>query len=91
MLAYARISPQIIVLDIEMPEVGGLAIVQWLADVSSKAHIIVASAAPYGNADIRTVESRFGNLRERLSIATLAKPFRIAELRNALSLTPGLA
>jgi DNA-binding response OmpR family regulator len=81
MTAYNRVRPDIITLDVMMPEMDGLEIIHWLNEIESTAGIIILSggARMYMNMGEKLAKAR-GSLRTTL----LTKPFAINDLRAAL-------
>jgi len=85
MTTFVRFKPDIIVLDIVMPNIDGIEIIHWLADVGFAGRLIVMS----GYADGDRLGRALSDAGERMAIALLRKPFRIAELKAALGSEPG--
>lgn len=79
--AYESFDPTVIVLDVVMPEVDGIELVQWLAQEKCKAKIIIVTGynPHYADAAKRLVSA--GDLP---SVQTLTKPISLADLRAAL-------
>jgi CheY-like chemotaxis protein len=79
---YESFDPTVIVLDVVMPEVDGIELVQWLAQEKCKAKIIIVTGynPHYADAAKRLVSA--GDLP---SVMTLTKPVSLADLRGALS------
>jgi CheY-like chemotaxis protein len=84
--SYAAIPPDVIVLDIIMPEVDGIELVQWLIEQGCRADIVVVTGhnRNYARAAKTLAEAR-GTMRVRV----LEKPAKLAELRAALAAAPG--
>jgi two-component system response regulator TrcR len=80
MTVFVRFKPDIVVLDIVMPNIDGIEIIQWLTDVDYTGRVIIMS----GYADYQRMAEAMGDANGRMSITSLAKPFRIAELQAAL-------
>lgn len=85
MTTFVRFKPDIIVLDIVMPNIDGIEIIHWLSDVGFAGRLIVMS----GYADGDRLGRALSEAGERMAIVLLRKPFRIAELKAALSGGPG--
>jgi len=80
MTTFVRFKPDIIVLDIVMPNIDGIELIQWLTDVGYTGRLIIMS----GFADYQRMAEAIGGAGGRMAITSLAKPFRIAELKAAL-------
>ncbi len=79
--AYRDFKPDLIVLDLLMPEMDGFEVIKFLNACESKAKIILLS----GTRDYyRQMAGHLGNAFRLNIIANIAKPFRLAELRHAL-------
>jgi CheY-like chemotaxis protein len=81
MTEYETFDPTLIVLDIVMPDVDGIELVEWLASRNCVASIIVASAY---NPRYAQMAKTMGTVKW-LDISFLEKPFRVAQLREMLS------
>ena len=79
---YEAFGPSVIVLDVVMPEVDGIELVQWLAQERCKAKIVIVTGynPHYADAAMRLVSA--GDLP---NVMTLSKPISLADLRAALS------
>lgn len=79
--AYKRAPPDVIVLDIVMPEVDGIELIQWLMEKESRSKIIVVTgfSPDYSRAAAILAGTR------GLSVTTLGKPVKLADLRQALA------
>jgi CheY-like chemotaxis protein len=84
MTTFVRFKPDIIVLDVVMPNMDGIEIIHWLTDVGYTGRLIVMS----GYADGDRLGRALSDAGERIAIALLRKPFRIAELKAALNGDP---
>jgi two-component system response regulator TrcR len=80
MTTFVRFKPDIVVLDIVMPNIDGIEIIQWLTDVDYTGRVITMS----GYADYQRMAEALGDANGRMPIMSMAKPFRIAELQAAL-------
>lgn len=79
---YADIVPDAILLDIIMPDMDGIEVLNWLAEQRTSARIAVMTGY---SATYTEVASALGT-SQGLNIAhNLHKPFSIADLRRALS------
>jgi DNA-binding response OmpR family regulator len=79
--AYLQAPPDLVVLDIVMPEQDGIEIIRWLVEQDCTARVIVVSGY---NPAYATAARRIGELRGRMQISELQKPVRLAVLRQAL-------
>ena len=79
---YETFAPTVIILDVVMPEVDGIELVQWLAQEKCKARILIVTGynPHYADAAMRLVSAD-----DPLDVKTLSKPISLAELRAALS------
>lgn len=78
---YASFKPDIIVLDMVMPDIEGIELVQWLAGQGCEAKILVVTGYnPYYG----KMASGLGEVRG-LRVETHQKPISLATLREALS------
>ena len=79
--AYAEFNPDVIVLDMVMPDIEGIELVQWLAEQSCTARILVVTGYnPYYG----KMALGLGDVRG-LKVETHQKPISLATLRDALS------
>lgn len=79
---YGAIEPSVVVLDIVMPEIDGIELIQWIADQEHKAKIIVVSGWDASYVDFARTLAQAKGLD---SIETLTKPISLSVLRKALS------
>jgi CheY-like chemotaxis protein len=82
MKAYARLKPDVITLDIIMPDMDGIELIRWLGDVECKARVILISGASLAYSKMAT---RLAEDGAHLDIHPLRKPFKLAELRAVLT------
>ena len=80
---YDACKPTHIVLDMVMPEMDGVELLEWLAQRGCTAKIIVISGynAHYGSTAKTAAASNGLNV-----VATLSKPFSVSAVRSILSL-----
>ncbi len=79
---YTELIPTHIVLDVVMPEIDGIEIMQWLAKLRSTAEVIVITGY---NPDYAKMAGLVGAVRGLQAVKTLTKPVRLADLRAALA------
>lgn len=77
---FESFNPTTVVLDIVMPDVDGIELIDWLIERDCSAKILVASAY---NPNYARMAKTLGAAKG-LEIAFIEKPFRIAELRTSL-------
>ncbi|MEE8139969.1 MAG: response regulator [Alphaproteobacteria bacterium] len=78
---YESFDPDVIVLDLVMPEVDGVELAYWLAHEKSQAKIIFITGHNPRYADAARDLADKGDL---VSVTTLSKPVNLAVLREAL-------
>jgi len=78
---YESVDPDVIVLDIVMPDRDGIEIVQSLVQADNKASVIMVTGY---NPSYARVAELMASTRGSFTIETLNKPVRVAELRKAL-------
>lgn len=83
--AYRRELPDVVVIDMVMPEIDGNELVLWLVDQNCSADIIIITGYHPDYAVNARLLAEFKGLR---SVSTLSKPINVARLRDALS-NPG--
>jgi CheY-like chemotaxis protein len=79
--AYLHQSPDIVVIDMVMPEIDGNELVLWLVDQECSANIIIITGYHPDYAVNARLLAEFKGLR---SVATLSKPVSVHRLRDAL-------
>ncbi len=77
---FAEIDPDILCVDIHMPEIDGIEIMRWLSRQECKANVIVLSG---GDPLFTTVAERIGR-SAKIRVTTLGKPFLVHDIRSAL-------
>jgi CheY-like chemotaxis protein len=80
---YAEFAPTHIVLDVVMPEIDGIEIMQWLADQRSTARVVITTGY---NPQYAKMAGLVGADRGLQAVKILTKPVRLADLRAALAL-----
>jgi DNA-binding response OmpR family regulator len=79
---YERFDPTVIILDMIMPEMDGIELVQWLASVGCAARIIIISGFTPTYARLAVT---IGEAKGLLSISRLVKPVSLAVLTESLT------
>ena len=87
MTTFVRFKPDIVVLDMMMPDIGGIEIVHWLADVGYAGRLVIMS----GYADFERLDRALADAGGQMAVTFLRKPFRIAGLKAALGGDPAPA
>lgn len=80
-LLYDELRPDTIVLDMVMPEMEGVEVLQWLSDRDCKARIIVVTGF---NPHYVRMASELATVKGLGSITTLTKPVHVSDLRAEL-------
>lgn len=80
-------APDVVVVDIVMPGIDGIELVQWLAERGQRLHLIIVTGFTPNYA---TMAKKMDEAKGLLSVKTLTKPVRLADLKNAIS-NPGEA
>lgn len=78
---YATAVPDIIVLDIVMPDEDGIELLQWLIAEGCRARILIISGYGPNFAD---AAKTIAEVKGKLTVQRLEKPIRLADLRAAL-------
>ena len=82
MAAFHEFNPTHIILDVLMPDMDGIELIQWLANSHCTAKIAVITG---GNWDYANAAKKLGTVRGLPSVTTLRKPVSLADLRAVLS------
>ena len=79
---YESFDPSVIILDIVMPEIDGIELVQWLGDKGRRAPIMLISG--YNPLYPKTARV-LAEAKGLVSVTTMSKPVQLADLRAALT------
>ena len=80
--AFLREQPELICLDIVMPDMDGVQLIQWLIKQDYRKKVVIISGF---NPEYMRTAKLIGEVRGRFETVTLRKPALIAELRQALT------
>ena len=80
--SYLAGPPDVVVLDIVIPEQDGIELMRWLVEQDSRARVVITSGYNPAFANAAKVIGEFGG---RKGIVYLQKPVKLAELRAALT------
>ncbi len=83
--AFDRFNPTAVMLDIILPNIDGIELIDWLHDREYGSKVLVSTGSPVGQAKLN---KKLDDV-EDLDIQSISKPFRVATLRNALACPPG--
>ena len=80
--AYTALTPDVVVLDLAMPDEDGIELLRFLTDAGCAAAILIISGS-----DMRVLQAarNLGEARGLRMAGTLAKPVRAEDLRAALT------
>jgi len=81
MTTYVRLKPDVITLDVMMPDMDGIEVIRWLGDIGSTASIIIIS----GHSVYLKLGKKLADVKGSLTTTLLRKPFSLVELRAALT------
>lgn len=81
MTTYVRIKPDLVTLDLMMPDLDGIEVVRWLGDIGCTAKVIIIS----GHSMFVKITQKLAAARDGLDTTVLQKPFSVSELRAALA------
>ena len=79
---YKVFDPDVAVIDIVMPGVDGLELVQWLAERGATLHVVIVTGL---TPDYSTYAKKLGEAKGLGSVTSLTKPVRLAELQEVLT------
>ena len=79
---YDAIKPDVVVLDLAMPETDGIELLRFLADRDSRAHVLIISGCDHS---VLKAADYLGRTYGLKIAGVIAKPLRVANLRAALN------
>lgn len=79
---FKSFDPTTILLDVVMPEIDGIELIQWLAGQGCTSNIVVATGY---EPNYSKITRSLGEAHGLTSVTTLQKPVSISELRRAIS------
>ena len=79
---YETFDPTGVVVDLIMPDIEGIELVQWVANRDAPAHLIVVTGY---SPEYATLTKMLGKAKGLPSVASLIKPIKVAKLRRALA------
>lgn len=80
--AYIEFAPDVLVLDMVMPEIDGVELIKWLVDQNAAVKVVIVSGYNPLYSKMAEVLSEAGGLSD---VTTLQKPVRIEILKDALA------
>ncbi len=82
MKAFESLEPSVIILDLVMPGIDGVELVQWLVERGCTARLIVITGY---NPKYAELAGKLAEARGLSSVTTLTKPVKLSRLRDALA------
>jgi two-component system, OmpR family, response regulator len=79
---YGEFAPDVIVLDLVMPELDGIEVLNQLSDSGSSARVVLLTGA---DVTYLRMATQIGSIRGVKIAGTLTKPFRVHALRELLA------
>lgn len=81
---FEQIGPDVVCIDIHMPDVDGIEILRWLSNANAASRVVILSG---GDPLFTKVAERIGEAAS-LDIHTLVKPFSLSDFREILREVP---
>jgi CheY-like chemotaxis protein len=82
--SYHELQPNIILLDMVMPDADGIEVIQWLANQGYNAKLVLLSGS---NPVYSEAALKIGEARGLSNVVRLLKPVYVADLRKVLGIT----
>jgi CheY-like chemotaxis protein len=83
---FKELRPEIVMVDVIMPDVDGIELVSWLVANQCAAQVLIVTG--YDPSYARAAET-LAKVQGMMRVSTLAKPLKLAELRAALAESGG--
>lgn len=78
---YEQVQPDVILLDIVMPQIDGIEIIQWLVSVGNKARVILATGY---NPQYAVAAETLAKVTGHFPVISMVKPVTLHDLQAAL-------
>lgn len=82
MRRYDKLAPDIIFLDIFMPELSGVEVTKWLSEKHFNGKLVLMTGR---DPSVMAAAQQIAERRSEANVATLEKPFRVKEIRALLN------
>ena len=82
MRRYDKLAPDIIFLDIFMPDMNGIEVTKWLSEKRFNGKLVLMTGR---DPSVLSVAQLIAEQRSEAKVATLEKPFRLHEIRELLN------
>lgn len=79
---YETFRPQTVVIDLIMPDIDGMELIQWLAELDASARVIVVTGY---SPEYAGLAKMLGEGKGLSAVIALTKPIKANELRDALT------
>ena len=78
---YGTFQPNLVVVDLIMPDIDGMELIQWLAELDTPARVIVVTGY---SPEYASLAKMLGEGKGLTTVKTLTKPIKANDLRSAL-------
>ena len=78
---YGTFHPNLVVVDLIMPDIDGMELIQWLAELDTPARVIVVTGY---SPEYASLAKMLGEGKGLTTVKTLTKPIKVNDLRSAL-------
>ena len=79
---YETFQPDTVVIDLIMPDIDGMELIQWLAEKEVRAQVIVVTGY---SPEYAALAKMLGEGKGLTAVKTLTKPIKVGDLRAALT------